>query len=898
MSEAERRPSPDALLRQAQKEGHGRLKLFFGAAPGVGKTYAMLRAAQRRKVENIDVCVGLIETHGRPETAAQMQGLEVLPRKIIDYRGRDFHELDVDAIIARRPQLVLVDELAHSNAPGSRYAKRYQDVEDLLAAGIDVYSTMNVQHVESLNDVVTRITGVAVSETVPDEVVARADELELIDLPPGDLIQRLKEGKVYVPEQARRALQQFFSPATLTALRELAMRLAAEHVDAQLVAFKQAHGVAEVWPTRERILVCVSEADISQAVLRAARRIAENRRIPWLAVHIETPRTRNLPPESKERVARNLQLAERLGAQIIRIEGDDPVHEILACARRENVTQIVVGRARSRWLTWRGTLAQRLIAAAAPLEVTVVTWEQVRARQPLKLPPIALPHLGRHGMLVAVGIGIALTAALIAAGGSLSLDGKAMFYLLATALVATRYGLWPAIFAASLNFVLLNFFFSPPLYRLTVASGADVRSLLSFFVVALLTGNLSGKLHDRLEAQRASNRRTENMMALAEKLAGASALRDVVSAVAAHLYRELWPETVVMLPDDSGRLIVQAGSTEKRPLKPADQAAAHWAFAKGQRAGWGTDTLPAATWLFVPLTTGSGRLGVLGVRSPAGRQFPTDAEVEHFEAVADLAAVAVERTQLVTKLESARLVLETDSLRTALLSSVSHDLRTPLSTILGAADSLLREDVRLGIDARHELLEAIVDEAERLDRCVQNLLDMTRLNNSGMQLRRDWCDLREVIGRARQRLSRTLESRAIELVIPHSPPLLWADPLLLEQVLVNLLDNAAKYSPPATPIRIETEVARGRVVLRVVDRGAGIPSADREAVFSMFYRVHATDSRVSGTGLGLAICRGFIEAHGGSIVAREGPGGVGTTIEITLPLSGHVPRSAGDVKAA
>lgn len=900
------RPSPEALLQQAARESRGRLKLFLGAAPGVGKTYAMLRAAHRRKAEGAEVCVGLIETHGRVDTEAQLQGLEVLPRRTLAHRDREFTELDVDAILQRRPQLVLVDEFAHSNIPGSCHPQRHQDIDDLLDAGIDVYSTLNVQHIESLNDVVARITGVEVRETVPNAALASADEIELIDLPPEDLIQRLKEGKVYVPEQARQALHQFFGRGALTALRQLAMRVAAERVDAQLMQYKQTHGLGEVWPTRERILVCVNDTDISQVVIRAARRIAENRRIPWLAVHVETPRSRRQPVAVKERIARNLRLAERLGAQSQRLLGDDLVATLLACAKRENASQIMVGRplaSRLRW-PWSRSVAGALVRGAAPLEVTVVTWTPPAgrsSRREVRLSPV-MPRSWSSLKPYAAGvlIGAVITAVLTYAPVLLPVSAAPMLYLLGVVIVAARLGFWPAVFSALLYFLLFNFFFSPPLYTLTVANFSDVQSLLTFLVVALITGRLGGQLREQLEEQRASHRRAAAIAAFGARLAGATEQREVVSAVAEQLRQELAPETVLMLPDAGGRLLVQAGSTERKPLGASDQAAARWAFDKGQTSGWNTDTLPAAQWLFLPLSSGSGTLGVLGIRrGEAGESF-TDVERRALEAAADLTVIALERTRLVTQLETSRVAVETEQLRAALLSSVSHDLRTPLVSVLGAAGALLERQHTLAPADRDTLLETIVEEAERLDRFVQNLLDMTRLSYGGLQLRRDWCDLRELIGQVRHRLARNLQSRPIELSLPPRLPLLRVDAVLIEQVLVNVFDNATKYSPPDSPITVAASVAYGRLRLLISDRGDGIALGEREAVFNMFHRARSGDTRVAGTGLGLLICRGFVEAHGGRIVALDGAGGPGEspgcTIEISLPLERDAPLG-DDIKS-
>lgn len=892
------RPSPEALLQQAAREGQGRLKLFLGAAPGVGKTYAMLRAAQHRRGEGVDVCVALIETHGRSETEAQLAGLELLPRRQVAYRGREFAELDVDAILARRPQLVLVDEFAHANVPGSPHPKRYQDIDDLLAAGIDVWSTLNVQHIESLNDVVARVTGVEVRETVPDAALARADEIELIDLPPEDLIRRLRDGKVYVPEQARQALHQFFGRGALTALRELAMRVAAERVDAQLLEYKQVHGVGEVWPTRERLLVAVDDADIGQAVIRSARRIAENRRIPWIAVHVETPRSRRQPAAARERVARNLRLAQRLGAQVMTLPGNDPVEALIDCARRENASQLVVGRSsRRRWLRWPGKpLSTRLVERADPLEVTVVTWQG-------EAPPTPAPHrtwlhwpawrFDTTALALALAAVATITALLLVFGQGLSVDGKAMFYLLGTVAVAARFGVWPSMLCAVASFLAYNFFFTVPKLTLHMARLEELRPLFSFLVVALLTGRLGGRVRDQLEEQRNSNARISALGRFGEQLAGATERREIVAAVADHLHGDGWDAVALLLPDEHGTLVVQPGSSTQSALADGDIAAARWAYRKGRPAGWQTDTLPSSRWLFLPLTSGERTRGVLALYPQAGVALD-ESRQRALDAVADLTTVAIERALLVEDLEKSRLSMESEQLRTALLSSVSHDLRTPLALVLGAAETLHSRHASLAAEERDTLVTMIAGEAARLDRFIQNLLDMTRLSSGGLQLKWGWHDLLDIAARARQRLPAAMQRRRVDFEGFATLPLVRIDGVLIEQVFLNLLENALKYSPETSAVRVEAEAVLGACHVRVIDAGIGIPESEREHVFDMFTRVRERDSRVAGTGLGLSICKGFVEAHGGRIRVLDTPGG-GTTVAFVLPVelkSRHVGGAA------
>ncbi len=885
MSLAETRPSPEQLLEDARRVGRGRLKVFLGAAPGVGKTYAMLRAAHRAKADGIDVCVGLIETHGRLETEAQLAELERLPRAKVDYRGRVFEELDVEGIQKRRPQLVLVDEFAHSNVTGARHPKRYQDVEDLLAAGLHVWTTLNVQHLDSLNDVVARITGVTVRETVPDEVLDGADEIELIDLPPEDLIRRLKDGKVYVPEQAREALGQFFGQGSLTALRELALRAAAEHIDSQLLQFKARHAVDEPWPTRERLLVCVNEQDISRTVVRAARRIAEHRRIPWIAVHVQTPRALSMTDEAHDRVERNLRLAQRLGADVLTVPGTDLVESLVELARTRNASQIVVGRPQpSRWrLPWSRSIAVELMRRATPLDITVVTWSAPETGA----EPVARPRLRPPSWVpYAATVAICLVAALISQVldhfvGLLSLG---VVFLLAVLVVAVRFGLFPALFASLLSSMLYNFLFTEPRFSFLVHDRDDFAAVVSFFLAALLAGNLGGRLRQQIDALRISTRRAQDQSELARRLATAIETREVVRATVEHLGNTLSTEAVLMQPGAEDRLIVMGGSGNSRPLDELAHAAARWCWEHEGEAGAGTDTLPASPWRFLVLATARGRLAVLGVHA-ASRSREVDAEdLRLLQSVGDLASLALERTCLASDLESSRLTSETEGLRAALLSSVSHDLRTPLVSVLGAAESLASDDPRLTEAARRELAGHVLEEAERLNRFVQNLLDMTRLSYGKLSPRLDACDVAEVLAGARRRVERQLAGRALDVSIAPDLPLVRVDPVLIEQVLVNLLDNAMKYSPPGSTVKVECRQQAGELRIGVIDRGSGILEGDREKVFDMFYRVKQGDTRTAGTGLGLAICRGLVAAHGGSIRALAGTDGQGTRMEVRLPM--------------
>ncbi|MBI1208782.1 MAG: DUF4118 domain-containing protein [Azospirillum sp.] len=892
------RPSPDALLAEARQENRGRLKVFLGAAPGVGKTYTMLEVAQERRREGIDIAVAVVETHGRRETEALLHDLEVLPRRATEYRGHSFPEMDLDAVLARRPRIALVDELAHSNVPGCRHLKRWQDVEELLAAGIDVYTTLNVQHLESLNDVVERITGIKVRETLPDSVLQQADEIELVDLAPADLIKRLQEGKVYLPEQAQRAVDHFFSPGNLTALREMALRQAADRVDAQMVHYMRAHAIPGPWPARERILVCIGDDVAVLRLVRATKRIAERRTAPWLALYVETHRHQTLPEAVKDRIAEALRLAEQLGGETLVIQGENVVAEVLACARSRNVTQIVVGRPRRRpW--WGGSVTDAVLKRGGAIDVLVVSGDDEDRPEPRPAPDKLRPPLRLRPWLVATGVLTATTGLGLLVDPLLPVVNIAFGFLLAVLLVAVRLGLGPAIFASLLSFLALNFFFTEPRFTLTIADPRNLVTVACFLVVAVISSNLASRLHNQIEATRQSARRTTVLYEFSRKIARAATRDDVLWAVVHHVAVTIQGKSLVLLPASTGCLAIAAGYPPEDTLDQRAAAAADWAWSHGKPAGRGSATLPSSDWLFLPMRTGRGPVGVLGVQLEAQGGGLAPDQVRLLEAVTDQAALAIERTALVADIEAARVAGETERLRTALLSSLSHDLRTPLVSILGASTSLINYEDTLDIFSRHELARTIQDEAERLNRFVQNLLDMTRLGAGALKPRRDWAEFSDIVRAAAERARRLLGHRRVKIDIPEDFPLLWVDSVLLEQVFFNLLDNVSKYTPDHSTVTVWARPRHNRIAIEVADQGPGIPEADRERVFDMFYRVRRADNQTAGTGLGLAICRGIIEAHGGTIRAASGVNDCGTAIVIGLPLEpGPKPEAPPPVEPA
>ena len=884
------RPSPDALLKQAAADGRGRLKVFLGAAPGVGKTYEMLAQARQRKLEGVDVVIGVVETHGRVETDLLTKSLEKIPKKRLLYKGHVLAEMDLDAILQRKPKLALVDELAHTNAPESRHPKRYLDVLELLAAGIDVYTTLNVQHVESLNDVVAKITHVHVRETVPDSILDQADDIELVDLTPEDLLQRLKEGKVYLPDTAERAAQNYFSPGNLAALRELALRRTAQRVDEQVVDYMRAHAIQGPWEASERVLVSVTERPSALSLIRYARRLADRLHASWAAVYVETSHALQLSERERDRVAEALRVAERLGGLAVTVPAATVADGIVDYAHANNFTHIVVStRQRSRWSELlRSSSAHEIIRRAGDISVHVVP--EPRASESSTEPKDGLRTRTRRDgsaytrayagsltmVLVALGIGLVLQQ-------SLAVSNIALVFLTAVLASAVTYGLWPSLLACLVSVLAYNFFFLPPLYTFTVADRENIVTLFVFALVAVIASNLTARVRTQAVVARERANTTEDLYLFSRKLAGVVALDDLLWATVYQIAHMLNVRVVLLLPEGES-VTVRAGYPPEDVLDDADLAAAKWAWDKGTPAGRGADTLPGAKRLFLPMRTGRGTIGIIGLDSDKPGPLLSPDQRRLLDSLADQAALAIERVNLVQDIDRARIAAETEKLRSALLTSISHDLRTPLASILGSASSL--KDYRQTLDetAQDELIGTIQEEAERLNHFIANLLDMTRLESGAIVPHADLIDLSDVVGSALRRAGAVLARHDVEVSLPAGLPMLKLDPVLFEQVLFNLLDNAAKYAPPGTKVRVRAQQDNGLVRLDVLDEGEGIPADYVERIFDKFYRVHATDRQRAGTGLGLAICRGFMEAMGGTITAGSRAEGSGADFTITLPV--------------
>ncbi|HYO95885.1 MAG TPA: sensor histidine kinase KdpD [Polyangiaceae bacterium] len=886
---ADARPSPDELLRRVvedeARDKRGKLTIFFGAAPGVGKTYAMLEAARAElEQEKRDVVVGIVETHGRYETGAQLLGLELLPRRPVGYRGVSVAEFDLDAALERRPQVILVDELAHTNADGSRHPKRWQDVQELLDAGISVFSTMNVQHVESLNDVIAKVTGVIVRETVPDSVIEQAHEIKLVDLPPDDLLERLRDGKVYVPAQAQRAIENFFRKGNLIALRELALRFTAERVDAQMLAYRRSQGIEQTWATSEQLLVAVSPSPYSPRLVRAARRMAAALHARWFAVYVEPKSARKLSKDAEARLAQNLRLAAQLGAEVVTLPGDDASEEILRFARSRNISKVIVGKpVVSGWRSrLRVSLVDKLVRQGGDIDVYVTAGDlhpDERLPERVPRPPLHVPSL-----LAAVAVSQVSTAASWVLFGREQLPDVVMVYLLGIMLVASRYSLGASVLAASLSVAAFDFVFIPPYLTLSVS---DLRHTVTFgvmFLVAIVISGLTQRIRNQAQAARQRELRIAGLYDLSRELASTQGSQRVIEVAAGHLEKVLQCSVAVYTSDEKGKFSRVQGSAESDAASEREGSIAQWVAENRKEAGLGTTTLPSSTALYVPLMASGGLAGVVSLKPIEPDRFQSIEQRRQVDAFATQMALAMERAVLSEQTDRARREVETEQLRNSLLSSVSHDLRTPLAVITGAASTLVQSPT-LDAAAREDLSKTILEESERLNRLIRNLLDMTRLESGTVKVNKEWLPLEEVVGSALNRLEARLAGRDVSVRLARELPLAPFDAVLIEQVLINLLENATKYS--AGPLEINATHTREEVIVEVADRGDGIPVGQEARIFEKFERA-ARERGPSGVGLGLAICRAIVAAHGGRIWAHNRSAG-GASFHFALPIAGKAP---------
>ena len=852
MTSTDDRPDPETFLREAAQEGRGRLKVFLGAAPGVGKTYEMLTEGMARWREGVDVVVGVVETHGRAETEALTRGLEIVPRQEVEYHGRMLGEMDVDAILARHPQLVLVDELAHTNAPGTRHPKRYQDVEELLAAGIDVFSTVNIQHIESLNDVVASFTHVRVRETVPDRILEIA-EIEVVDLPPDELIERLKSGKVYVPEEATRALAHFFSKSNLSALRELALRRAAQAVDTQMLDYLRSHALAGNWAVGERLVVAVSELPSSEGLVRAAKRIADVLRAPWTALHVETPRERAFDEDERRSLAAALNLASQLGAAVVSVPADSALKGILSYIAEARATQLIVGKsARSRWFELRhGSIVDRLVRETPGVAVHVLPIEATE-RSAIRL---RRPELGGGGDYAWT---TAMVAAVTAVGFGLShilnLGNVALLYLLPVMAAASLFWRWPALFAGVLSSLAYNFFFLPPTGTLSVNNPENIVTILVLLGVAFVTSQLSSRVRAQADLAASSARQNAALAGFLRQLGDAANETELMQAVCAEVARLLDVRTTMLVASLDGPQLRAAFPPEDR-IETIEQAAAQWALDHGVPAGRGSDTLTASDWLFYPLKTSERTIAVIGLARDDARDTVRSDQIPLLMSLLDQATLALERMRLGEDLREVAELKERDRLRAALLSSVSHDLRTPLTAILGSVAELKRA-------GDNPLVDAIDTETQRLRRFVANLLDMARVEAGALKLNLEPVDLTDAVASAVHDTRTTLDRHPIDLQVSPGLPLVRVDPQLFHHCLINLLDNAGRYADPDTPITILAERSPNALNLSILDHGPGLPAGREHEVFETFRRLEGSDRSKGGTGLGLAIVKGFAQAMG------------------------------------
>lgn len=880
------RPNPDSLLaRVVEKESRakrGKLRIFFGYAAGVGKTYAMLSAAQREKASGVDVVVGYVEPHGRPETEELLADLEAIAPRQVPYRGVTLREFDLDASLALKPELILVDELAHTNAEGSRHAKRWQDVEELRDAGIDVWTTLNVQHIESLNDVIAQITGVVIRETLPDAMLEMADEFELIDITPEELVERLQAGKIYLPQQAARALQNFFHRGNLVALRELSLRQAANRLQRDVEEARQERAVLAPWLTTERLLVCVGPSPSSAQVVRSTKRLAVSLGAEWLAVAVRTGEQGSQAERNWQQTSANLRLAEKLGAETHTLIGRSIPETLLNFARERNASKIVVGKTALPWWKRRfGTIVDDLLKSADDIDIYVVSAGTVEEPVPLRKAASSTIEWRDYTSAGAVVSCCAMLGWLAHAFG-LAEANIVMIFLAGVALVATRMGRGPAVAAAIASALVFDFCFVPPHFTFAIADTEYAITFIVMLGIGLLISGLASRQRSQLKASQQQERRTGQLFRMTRQLSELSGTEFLLRTAGNQLQDIFSGDVVVYIREVNSALTIRYGENSEIATHSVNSDVARWVAENGKIAGANTDTLPNATAVFVPLTGSRGTLGAVGIRPRDANRFLDPDQIRLAETCASLIALSLERDESMLAAHEAEFRVETEKLRNSLLSAVSHDLRTPLAGIAGASSTLASAGDSLSAETRADLLSTISDEAERLSRLVDNLLHMTRLSSGKVEIKRQWHPIDEIVGSALTRMERQLAGRPIQIEVDASLPLVNVDSILIEQLLVNLVDNAVKYSPDDLPIDVSARETPIGVELEVADRGRGFVPGDELKVFDLFYRGDGEKPDQRGTGIGLAICRAIAEVHGGKIAAANRVGG-GAVVRLTLP---------------
>ncbi len=880
----QRRLSPEKLLQRVQEEERqeqrGKLKIYLGAAPGVGKTYTMLQDAREKRAQELDVVVGLVETHGRREIESLLKDIEILPRQMIDYRGQQLSEFDLDAALKRRPGLILIDEMAHTNAPGSRHTKRWQDIKEILDRGIDVYTTLNVQHIESLNDVVAQIINAPIKETVPDSMLELADTIVLVDLPPEELLRRLQEGKVYIPKQAEIATEHFFRKGNLIALRELALRATAERVSAQVLLYRQGQGIKHVWPTREKILVCVGSSAESAKIIRTARRMAASLQTEWVAVHVDAARLR-LSEEQHNSAIQNLRLAEQLGAETRILAGVDIVDEIISFAREQNITTMVIGkRVRPRWRgLFSRNLADELTRYSGEIDVYIITSQDFSTPKISRLKQLkrAAPWKVYFVMLGIVALATGINFLLYPYLGSSNLI---MVYLLAVTIVALFDRMGPSFLASVLSVLAYDFFFIPPFYSFAVSDLQYFFTLLVMLLVAQVISHLTIITRRQAAAAQIAEQRIATLHSLSRRLASARGV-DKLLDIAVRYVSEVFSSGVLALLPDDGRLVVRAKYGAEAVLNAKEQGVAQWVYELGQVAGLGTDTLPYSDSIYVPLLASKETIGVLRVRPSQPKRLFTPEQMHLIEASANQIALALEVDRLQDQAQKTELKTETDRVRSVLLQSVSHDLRTPIVAIMGFASTLIEMVRELSTQEVVKLGNDIYFESEQLSRLINNLLQITYLEAEAVTLQKKPHSLDSVISLVLATSRKKFGSNPVEVHLPADLPKVPFDRVFIQEVLINLLDNAIKFTPPETLIEISALAEKDKVIVSVADRGPGIVPDEVNKLFEKFYRGRLLTTE-RGIGLGLAICRNIVTAHGGDIWAENRPGG-GAVFSFSLP---------------